>query len=223
MLAAGVVIALVLGGFSWRWFSAGEPATEVTLAVLPFKYLGQDSNQDYLADGFTEETSITLALIDLTHLSVKSRTQRYKGTKQTFGEIGRELSVDYLVDGSVQTEGDRLRVTVTLIRVRDEKHIWSHPYERQLTSLLGLQEELSTDIAEQIRLRVSPDRLIALQRRQTQSGDALDAYFKARSFENRRNPENTEKANKSTSKRSSSTDTTPSHGPGSAPLTPRVP
>ena len=102
--------------------------------------------------------------------------------------------MDYLVDGSVQTEGDRLRVTVTLIRVRDEKHIWSHPYERQLTSLLGLQEALSKDIAEQIQLRVSPDRLSALQRRQTQSGDALDHYLRARSFENRRNPQNTEKA-----------------------------
>ena len=195
LFAAGVVVAaLLLGASGWRWFSAGGPATEVTLAVLPFKYLGQDSNQDYLADGFTEETSTTLAQIDLTHVSVKSRTLRYKGTKLTFGEIGRELSVDYLVDGSVQTEGDRLRVTVTLIRVRDEKHIWSHPYERQLTSLLGLQEELSTDIAQQIRLRVSPDRIIALQRRQTHSGDALDAYFKARSFENRRTPENTTKA-----------------------------
>ena len=82
MFAAGVVVAaLLLGACGWRWFSAGGPATEVTLAVLPFKDLGQDSNQDYLADGFTEETSTTLAQIDLTHLSVK--VERYATRAQS--------------------------------------------------------------------------------------------------------------------------------------------
>ena len=84
---------------------------------------------------------------------------RYKGTTKTAVEIGQELSVDYLVESTIRAEGGRLRVTATLIRVRDQEHVWSQSYEREPTSLLGLQQELSTAIADQIRVRLSPDHV----------------------------------------------------------------
>lgn len=165
---------------------ADPPRTVATIAVLPFEDLTSAPEREYLAAGLTEETSASLAQIDPAHLSVKGRTLRYKETTKTVAEIGRELSVDYLVASSIRAEGIRLRVTVTLVRVRDQEHVWSQSYDREATSLLGLQLELSTAIAQEIRLRLSPDRVSGVGRRQTQSADAYDTYLRARFQAHRR-------------------------------------
>jgi TolB-like protein/DNA-binding winged helix-turn-helix (wHTH) protein len=181
-----LIFAVGIGIVAFTRLKSGGMASGVTLAVLPFANLGSDPEREYLAAGLTDETSASLAQIDPAHLSVKGRTLRYKGTTKTAGEIGQELSVDYLVESSIRAEGSRLRVTVTLIRVRDQEHVWSQSYEREPISLLGLQQELSTAIAEQIRLRLSPDRMSGLGRRQTQNEDAYDAYLRGRYQMNRR-------------------------------------
>ena len=183
---AVVAVALVTGLVAWTRLNGGVPASRVTLAVLPFEYLGSDPEREYLAAGLTEETSASLAQIDLEHLIVKGRTLGYRGTAKTAAEIGRELSVDYLLESTLRAEGSRLRVTATLIRVRDQEHVWSRSYDRDPTSLLGLQQELSTSIAEQIRLRLSRDHLREVRQRQTQNADAYDAYLKGRDFHSRR-------------------------------------
>ena len=188
-LAIGlVVVAMVTFLVARTWLSGGNSGSRVTLAVLPFVNLGSDPEREYLAAGLTEETSATLAQIDPERLSVKGRTLRYKGSTKSAIEIGRELSVDYLVESAITAEGNRVRVTVTLIRVRDQEHVWSDSYEREQTSLLGLQQELSTAIADQIRVRLSPDHTGGFGRRQTQNGEAYVAYLKGRSFESRRTP-----------------------------------
>ena len=94
--------------------------SRVSLAVLPFQNLGSDPEREYLADGLTNETGASIAQIDPERLTVKGRTLRYKGSRKSAAEIGRELSVDYLLESAVSTEGDRLRVTTTLLRVRDQ-------------------------------------------------------------------------------------------------------
>jgi TolB-like protein/DNA-binding winged helix-turn-helix (wHTH) protein/Tfp pilus assembly protein PilF len=183
-----VAVAMVAGFVAWTQFNGGAPASRVTLAVLPFQYLGSDPEREYLAAGLTEETSASLARIDLERLIVKGRALAYRGTAKTADEIGRELSVDYLVESTIRAEGSRLRVTATLIRVRDQEHVWSRSYDREPTSLLGLQQELSTSIAEQIRIQLSPDNLREVRRRQTQNPDAYDAYLRGRHFASRRTP-----------------------------------
>jgi TolB-like protein/DNA-binding winged helix-turn-helix (wHTH) protein len=183
-----VALAMVAGFAAWARFDGGAPASRVTLAVLPFEYLGSDSERQYLAAGLTEETSASLAQIDLERLIVKGRTLAYRGTAKTAAQIGQELSVDYLVESTIRAEGGRLRVTATLIRVRNQEHVWSQSYDREPTSLLSLQQELSTSIAEQIRLQLSPDNLSGVRRRQTQNADAYDAYLRGRYFASRRTP-----------------------------------
>jgi TolB-like protein/DNA-binding winged helix-turn-helix (wHTH) protein/Flp pilus assembly protein TadD len=188
-LAIGVTVAAMATGLlAWTLLSGATSASRVSLAVLPFANLGNDPERDYLAAGLTEETSASLAQIDPDRLSVKGRTLHYKGTTKTASQIGQELLVDYLVESTVRAEGNRLRITATLIRVRDQEHVWSQSYEREPTSLLGLQQELSTAIAEQIRVRLSPDQTRGLDRRQTHNADAYDAYLRARYLENRRTP-----------------------------------
>ena len=194
-LAAGVLILAIAAGIVAFTRLKGEPViSSVSLAVLPFANLGSDPEREYLAAGLTDETSASLAQIDPAHLTVKGRTLRYKGTTKSAAEIGQELSVDYLVESSIRAEESKLRVTVNLIRVRNEELVWSQFYDREPTSLLGLQQELSTAIAEQIRLRLTPDRMSGLGRRQTQSADAYDVYLKGRHERQRRTAEGNARA-----------------------------
>jgi TolB-like protein/Flp pilus assembly protein TadD len=168
----------------------------VMLAVLPFENLGSDSEREYLADGFTEETIASLGQIDPEHMRVIGRTSMmaYKATRKSLATIGVELNVQYLVEGSIRGEGGLLRITCTLIRVRDQACVWSASYDREPTSLLDVQQVLSTAIAEQIRLRLSPERLETLSRRHTRNADAYDLYLQGRRFWNQLTPLTTLKA-----------------------------
>ena len=180
-LAAGAVaVLLLLAVGAWAWRGSRANVSLVTLAVLPFDSLGTDPESEYLADGLTEETTASLGMIDPARLSVKGRTStmRYKRTTKTLAEIGRELAADYLVESTVQMEGERLRVTSKLILVLDQSQVWSQSYDRERTSILGLQRDLSVAIADQVGRRLSPERLSALTRRQTQNGAAYVLYLK---------------------------------------------
>ena len=95
-------------------------------------------------------------------------------------EIGKELDVEYLVEGSVQSESGRLRVTSKLIRARDQVQVWAETYDSEPGSMLELQRELSAAIARQVRLRLSPERLTALALRYTRNPDAYDLYLRGR-------------------------------------------
>jgi TolB-like protein len=165
---------------------AGTPpaidSTTSTLAVLPFENLAAGQDHDYLADGFTEEATAALGQIDPDHLSVIGRTsvRSYKRTTKSLAEIGRELGATYLVEGSIRAEGRHWRVTVGLIRASDQVQIWSASFDSEPSSILEFQRQLSTAVAEQIRLRLSPDRLAALKRRQSRSVEAYDLYLRGR-------------------------------------------
>lgn len=169
-------------------------AERCAIAVLPFSSHGNDPEKQYAADGLTEEIASCLAQIDAKRLRVKGRTGAYKGTQKSVSDIGRELSVDYLLEGSIRAEGARVRVTVSLLSVLDQEHIWSERYERQATSLLGLQQELSTAIVEQIRRTLSINSSTDVARRQTQNPEAYDAYLRGRYFERQRTPDGNARA-----------------------------
>ena len=170
--------------------------THVRIGVLPFENLGAGPDREYLADGLTEETIATIGQIDPTHFSVIGRTSvmSYKRTAKTLAEIGRELDASYLIESSLRAEGDRLRITSKLIRVRDQLQIWSASYDSEPSSLLTFQRELGTAIAEQVRLRLSPARLHALANRQTQDPEAYDLYLRGRFFWNQFTPLTTRRA-----------------------------
>ena len=195
LLVAAAILVLATAAGAGLWFYTAEPAPgRVSLAVLPFVNLGNNPEHQYLADGFTDETAASLAQVDPEHLSVKGRTLRYKGTDKSVAEIGRELEVDYLLESSILIEGTRARVTAKLIRVRDQEHVWSQSYERAPTSFIAFQQELSTAIAEQIRLRLPADRVTGIGRRQTRNTEAYDAYLRGRHFQSLRTAESTARA-----------------------------
>jgi TolB-like protein/Flp pilus assembly protein TadD len=164
--------------------------------VLPFENLTGEAEREYLSDGLTEETIAALGRIDPEHVSVFGRTSMmmYKRASRSLSEIGRELGADYLVESSIRAETGQLRITANLVRVKDQVQVWSASYDREPTSILGLQRELSTAIAQQIRRRLSPDRLDALARRQTRNAEAYDLYLRGRNFANQRTAPTTRKA-----------------------------
>jgi TolB-like protein/Flp pilus assembly protein TadD len=177
--------------------SAPEASQPVTLAVLPFENLSAQPERDYIADGLTEELIASLGLIDPQHLRVIARTtmMAYKRTPKTLAQIADELQAAYIIESSMRTEGQRLRITSKLIRVRDHVQLWSMSYDSQPDSILAFQQEISRIIGEQVRLRLSPERLAALARRQSRNAEAYDLYLRGRYFWNQLSPATTKRAN----------------------------
>jgi TolB-like protein/Flp pilus assembly protein TadD len=149
--------------------AAGKtPARRVKLAVLPFANLSGDPAQEYFSDGITEELISRLAELAPEHLGVIARTtaMHYKGGRKAIAEIGRDLSLDYVLEGSARREGDQARVTVQLIRASDQTHVWSKSYDFELRHILSLQSELADAVAERIKVILPlggrPDRVRAV-------------------------------------------------------------
>jgi TolB-like protein/DNA-binding winged helix-turn-helix (wHTH) protein/Flp pilus assembly protein TadD len=182
LVIAALTVVTVVALAVWAWRQVNVPAARVTLAVLPVASFGGDPERAYLADGLAEDTMAALGQVDPEHIGVIGRTSvaRYKGTTKSLAEIGQDLGAEYLVESSIQSEGGRLRVTSKLIRARDQLQVWSESYDREPTTMLGLQRELSTVIAQQIRIRLSPERLEALARRHSRNPDAYDLYLRGR-------------------------------------------
>lgn len=175
---------------------AADVPARVTVAVLPFENLSRDPDREYLADGLTDETIAVLGQIDPEHLGVIGRTSvmSYKRTTKPVAEIGRELDAGYVVESSIRAEGARLRITSKLIRVRDQVQVWAASYDSEPSRMLAFQRELSAVIAEQVRLRLSPERLTALARRQTRDTGAYDLYLRGRHLWNHFTPPTTRRA-----------------------------
>jgi TolB-like protein/DNA-binding winged helix-turn-helix (wHTH) protein/Flp pilus assembly protein TadD len=191
-----LIAAIAIGIVTWEVLRRAAEPSRATIAVLPFESLGGDPDRAYLAEGLTEEITTWLGQVDPDRLSVVSRTSATisKRAAKPLAEIGRELSADYLLESSVRAEGGRVRITARLIRARDQVQVWSEAYNRELTSMLGLQQELGAAIAEQIRFRLSPQRFQSLARREPRVAAAYEHYLRGLTFANQRTPSTTQKA-----------------------------
>ena len=164
--------------------------TRVVVGVLPFDNLTGDAEREYLADGLMEELIVSLGQIDSARIAVLGRTSmmRQKGRTGSIADIGRQLNATHLIEGSIRVEGGRIRVTAKLLRVVDQVAAWSASFDVEPTSVLVFQRELSVVIADQIRIRLTPESLDALGRRQTRDADAYDLYLRGRYFWNQLTP-----------------------------------
>jgi len=171
-----------------------QPSGErLMLAVLPFENLTGDAGQDYFSDGLTEEMIAQLGHLDPQHLGVIGRTSvmHYKGTHEPLEQIGRELGVQYVLEGSVRRDANKVRVSAQLNQVRDQAHVWARQYDRELINLLALQGEIAQEIADGIQLTLGDHKRIdsAHQAPLTPNAyEAYDLYLKGRYFWNKRTP-----------------------------------
>ena len=193
LVTALVVLAFTVVAYivHSRSSPGSAPAHRAMLAILPFQNLSNDPGQEYFSDGLTEETITDLGQISPEHLGVIARTSAmaYKHTDKTISQIGRELGVDYIVEGSVRREGGRARVSAQLIRVSDQTHLWAQNYDRDLQDLLDVQNDLGRSIAEQVSANLTPQRQIELSKKHSVNPEAYDLYLKGRFYWNQRTPE----------------------------------
>ena len=170
--------------------ATSAPPKRIMLAILPFQNLSNDPNQEYFSDGLTEETITDLGELSPERMGVIARTSAmaYKQTNKTVSQIGRELGVDYILEGSVRREGGRARVSAQLIRVSDQTHVWAESYDRELHDVLDIENELGKAIAQQVQGNLSPERRNVLARTRPVDPEAYDLYLKGRYYWNERTP-----------------------------------
>ena len=172
-VVGGLAAAALSAGAAWWW--ARPARVPVTVAVLPFENQDHNSATDYFADGLTDEIIRHLSIID--GLTVPSRTSSFalKGKGLNAAEAGQQLGADYLVEGSVQHAGDQLRVTVALVRIGDESRLWSERFDRKLTDVFAIQDEISRGIVNSLRLKLNPGG-----RRYETNLEVYDLYLRGR-------------------------------------------
>jgi TolB-like protein/DNA-binding winged helix-turn-helix (wHTH) protein/Flp pilus assembly protein TadD len=188
--------ALALAGMvylGWRRMRAGRPSPGseyVMLAVLPFQNLSGDPSQDYFSDGLTEEVIAQLGALSPDQLGVIARTtsMAYKHTSKSVEQIGSELGVGYVLESSVRRDGNQVRISVQLIRVHDQVHVWARSYDRQISHSIELQEEVAKAVAEQIEVKLSPSYKGRTNPHHLDA-EANEAYLRGRYFWNQFTPE----------------------------------
>jgi len=188
-LAVLFVALAVFFGLRLRARSRSAAAQgRVMLAVLPFANLSNDPEQEYFSDGLTEETITDLGELNPERLGVIARTSAasYKHTNKTIAQIGRELGVDYILEGSVRREGGVARVSAQLIRVKDQVHLWAHNYDRETGGLLALQNELGRAIAQQVQVKLAPPYRGQSTNKYSPNPEAYELYLKGRFYLNQR-------------------------------------
>src|SRR5262249_61715122 len=180
-LALVVVLAAIATIYLWK---SGAPkpaaaASRVMLAVLPFESLtGDDAAQEYFSDGLTEEMITQLGRMDPKRLGVIARTSviHYKHTQKSLDQIGNELGVQYVLEGSIRRDSDNIRIAAQLIQVKDQTHVWVRQYDRKLKDVLQLQSEIAREITDELQFSFDDHKAPASPARSSLSPQAYEAY-----------------------------------------------
>ncbi len=168
--------------------SPAPPREKIRLAVLPFVNLSGDPGQDYFSNGLTEEMITQLGTLEPERLAVIARTSsmQYKDTRKDARQIGRELGVDYIMEGSVRRDAGRVRITAKLIRVNDQTNLWAQDYDRNLNDILSLQNDVASAIAGEIRVKLTPAASARKANAAPLDPQVLEMYLEGRYFWNKR-------------------------------------
>ena len=184
-LAGLLLVAVNTGGSRdairrWRNTLTGFPKPIRSLAVLPLQNLSTDANDDYFADGLTDALITDLGKVSSLRVISRTSVLRYKQSKQPLSQIAHELDVDAVIEGTVLRSGDKLRVTVQLIRVLPEEHLWAERYERDISNVIALEKDLALAIAHEVTGHLTTAEETAISNPKTTNPKAYDAYLHGR-------------------------------------------
>ncbi len=200
LVLASAVILVGAGYMSWRHFRATEPvkSEKIMLAVLPFENLTGDPNKEYLADGLTEETISQLGRLNPEQLGVIARTSvmGYKHKDERLDQIGRDLSVQYVLENSLRENGNQIRLTAQLIQVKDQTHLWSQDYDYPPKDILNVEDDVAKAVAREIRVRLTSKQQAELAQPHPVNLEAFDAHLQGYYFFERNTDKDTEMAAK---------------------------
>jgi TolB-like protein/Tfp pilus assembly protein PilF len=167
---------------------------ENSIAVLPFRNISPDKNADYFSDGMTEDIITQLSKINQLKVISSTSTVRYKTRSRSLRDIGRELNVSTVLEGSVRKEGDRIRITSQLINAQTDEHIWAESYDRQLKDVFEVQSDIARQIANELRIELTAQENQRLGSEPTKNLTAYDYYLKGREYYGRLHKKDNENA-----------------------------
>lgn len=161
--------------------SESRPELEKTrIAVLPFANMSPDQNDQYFADGITEEIISIVSGICGLSVILRTSVMGYKGTTKKLGEIGRELDVGSVLEGSVRKAGNRIRITAQLIDVIGDKHLWAQKYDRNLDDIFAVQSEIAEKVAGELKIRLVDSEKRTLEKKPTENTEAYTFFLRGR-------------------------------------------
>jgi TolB-like protein/tetratricopeptide (TPR) repeat protein len=186
-IAIAAATLALLGFLSYGAYRLSHPPAtrdKIRLVILPFKNLSNDSNQDYFSAGLTDEMITRLGSVDPQGLGVIASASAYAQSGKSLGEIGRTLDVQYALEGSVHREGNRVRINVQLIQISDLTHLWANSYDRDLTDILLVQDEVTDAVVHQIRgvLATVTEPSGSRAAKRSVNPQAYDAYLRGRFY-----------------------------------------
>src|SRR5579862_555203 len=192
--SAALIVLAVAGFFYAHERSANTRPTIRSLAVLPLQNLSGDPNQEYFADGMTDELITDLAQIHSLRVISHTSVIQFKHTQKSLPEIAARLNVDAVVEGSILRTGNNVRITAQLLDARRDQHLWAASYEREMSNVLELQGQVASSIADQINIKLTPEEGATLTSRRATNPAAYDALLTGKYLFNRRRVDDTEKA-----------------------------
>jgi len=199
VIGATAVVLAVVAGTSWRHFrDVTPPANRIMLAVLPFENLTGDPSKEYLADGLTEQTISQLGRLNPNRLGVIARTSvmGYKHKDERLDQIGKDLSVQYILENSLRQSQGLLRITSQLIRVKDQSHLWSHDYDYRAQDVLTVEDQLAKAVAQEIQVQFAVQQQGQLAPAHPVDPEAFQAYLQGYYFWGKNTDQDTEMAGK---------------------------
>src|SRR4029450_639284 len=179
LLLAVAVVAVAAALLLARRRSHAATGRIESLAVLPLANLSGDPQQEYFADGMTEELITALARVGSLRVTARASVMRFKGSTKPMPEIGKELGVDAVVEGSVAHAGSRVKITAQLIDAARDRHLWADSFERDVKDVFSLQGEVAGAIAAEIGVRLTAQERSGLTTRKTVDPEAYEAYLQA--------------------------------------------
>jgi TolB-like protein len=180
-----VVIALAAAGLATFYLirsKSGTNGSNKSIAVLPFENRSPEKENAYFADGVQDEILTRLARLGGLKVISRTSTQQYKSAPENLREVGRQLGVAFILEGSVQKSGQSVRVNVQLIRTEDDAHVWAEIYNRKLTDVFAIQSEIAATIADALEVKLTGAEKQVIAQKLTENADAYDAYLRGLAF-----------------------------------------
>jgi pentatricopeptide repeat protein len=194
VVAAIVIVAVIIWQILPQKEVAPIPSDKPSIAVLPFADLSPQKDQEYFCDGMTDEISAKLSRLKNWRVISRTSVMRYKSTDKDIKQIGQELEVATILEGSVRKEKDNIRVIAALINIADSSKIWSETYDQKLKSVFVIQNDIAEKIANALKNQLSPEDRQLLQKKPTDNLEAYNLYLQGRWFWNKRTDKGLKKA-----------------------------
>ncbi len=191
--AAGTCAVLVIVGLL-LFNKSSASVVGKSIAVLPFKNMSGDKNDEYFSDGITEDITVELSQISDLRVIARNSVMKYKNSDASIKEIGNDLGVSAILEGSIQKEGNEVRIVAQLVDVNTGKYLWAGTYDKELTKIFAIQSDVSQQIATALKTKLTPDEVTRLDKKPTDNITAYQFYLKGREYYYRYNKEANENA-----------------------------